>query len=294
MQEVSEPCPKPAEIIEEQQWLSRRQFLRGGLAGGAAGLVVATGAGAAAWQVAETEGRVALETANAEIARLQGLVTLYEQLDRINLDSILQGGMAALALPLQAVEAGVSGLKAGLDLVEAAALSFREILPTAQEAILWIEGQIASLADGIGKVEAALGQLLEKATSNALADRLKEFADLVLDNLPFGLGAKIRGVLDGVADLVTGIDDLLRGVNTNLLEPLRTQWFGQEEGQGIGAGLIDPLVSRVLDPLEAHLESLAELLDGWQNKLAAPAQTALDDRAAIRAEIVRYQREHGT
>jgi len=286
-------CPLPTEPCPEQQQLSRRQFLRGGLAGGAAGLIVAAGTGAAAWQVAEAQGKVALEVANAEIARLQRLVALYEQLEKVNLDAIMQVAMAALTLPLQAVEAGVKGLGTGLEMVEAAALSFREALPTAQEAVLWVEERISGLAEGISTVEAALGQALDKATSNPLADRLKEFANLLLDNLPFGLGTKIRSVLDSLADLVTGIEDLLRDVNVRLLEPLRAKWFSQEEGQGVGAALITPLVSEVLDPLEAHLAALAEFLDNWQNKFAAPVRTALDDRAAIRAEIVRYKEQPG-
>ena len=36
----------------ETQLLSRRQFLRGGMAGGAAGLVVAAGTGVAVWGIA--------------------------------------------------------------------------------------------------------------------------------------------------------------------------------------------------------------------------------------------------
>ncbi len=277
----------------EQQLLSRRQFLRGGLAGGAVGLAVAAGTGAAVWKIADAELLAAQEAADAEIARLRGLVDLYEKLEKIGLDAILQTGMAAVALPLEAVEIGANALKGGLELVEKGLRSVEEALPTAQESLLWLEGRISALADGIEKLETALGQALDKAAGTPLGQAVKDFATLVLDNLPFGLGDKIRAVLDGLATLVTGVDDLLEGINTRLLEPLRQKWFSTEEGQGVGATLIDPVVEHILDPLEGHLADLTTLVDTWQQKLVAPAGRALEERSRVREEIARYKQEHG-
>lgn len=277
----------------EQQHLSRRQFLRGSLAGGAVGLAVAAGTGAAVWKITDTELLAAQEAADAEIARLRGLVDLYEKLEKIGLDAILQTGMAAIALPLEAAEQGARALKGGLDLVEKALLSVEEALPTAQESLLWLEGRVSALADGIEKLEIALGQTLDRAANTPLGQAVKDFANLVLDNLPFGLGDKIRAVLDGLATVVTGVDDLLEGINTRLLEPLREKWFPAEEDGGMKETLVNPLVEHILDPLEAHLANLAVLADAWQQKLVAPASQALEERFRVREEIVRYKQEHG-
>ena len=116
---------------------------------------------------------------------------------------------------------------------------------------------------------------------------------MVLDNLPFGLGDGIRGVLDGVVDVVTGVDDLIAGINTQVLEPLSKEWFSAEDGQGLGASLVRPLVEHLLDPLEEHLGSLATLADSWQGNLRAPTQQALEQRAKIRENIGRYKQDHG-
>jgi hypothetical protein len=123
--------------VDEQQQLSRRQFLRGGLAGGAAGLAVAAGTGVAVWQISDAELQATLDNADAEIARLQGLVDLYEGLEKVGLDAVLQTGTAAVALPLEAVELGAKTLKSGLELIEKVLLSLEEALPTAQESISW-------------------------------------------------------------------------------------------------------------------------------------------------------------
>jgi hypothetical protein len=290
--------------VDELELMSRRKFLTGAVAGGAAGLAVAAGTGAAVWKItdaellaakeaAEAELVAAQEAAGAELARLQGLVDLYEGLEKIGLDAILQTGMAAVALPLGAVEAGAKALKGGLDLFEGALLSLEEALPTAQEAILWVEARVSALADGIEKLETALGNALEKAADNPVVEALQDFARAILDNLPFGLGDKFRGVLDGLVLLVTSVDELVEGINTSLLEPLRETWFSAEDGKGISATLVDPLVEHILDPLEAHLADLAVLADSWQSKLMAPTQQALAERAQVQEEIAQYKKDYG-
>jgi hypothetical protein len=280
-------------LPENPELLSRRKFLSGAVAGGAAGLAVAAGTGVAVWNVADAQAQADLEVAQAEIERLQGLVDLYETLEKIGLDAILAAGMKALALPLEVVEKGASALEAGLDLIEDALLSLVEALPTAEESILWLEERVSALADGIEKLELSVGNALDRATDNAIADAIEDFTNMILDNLPFGLGDKIRDVLEGFATLVTSVDELVKGINTAILEPLREKWFSTEDGKGIGATLVDPLVEHILDPLEAHLADLSTLADTWQQELASPAQQALDERAGVRKEIEQYKKEKG-
>jgi hypothetical protein len=116
---------------------------------------------------------------------------------------------------------------------------------------------------------------------------------MILDNLPFGLGDKLREVLDGLVGLVTSVDELVEGINTRILEPLRANWFSAEEGEGLGAALVDPLIEHVLDPVEAHLADLVTLADTWQAKLVEPAQQALEERAQIRQQIAQYGDDGG-
>jgi hypothetical protein len=281
----------PEAESEEQERLSRRQFLTGAVAGGAAGLVVATGTGVAVWNLAEAEAQTSLETADAEIARLQGLLDLYEDLERVGLDAILEVGMSAVALPLALVEEGAKALKTGLDMLEEAILSLQEALPTAQESILWLEAQVSTVAEAIEKLETGLVRALDRAASSPVGEKLADFAGIVLDNLPFGLGDRIRDVLDGLVHLVTSVDELVEGINTQALEPLREKWFPVDRGEGTAVTFLDPLIDNALDPLEAHLGDLAALADTWQQKLVAPTEHALAERARIREEIARYKGE---
>jgi hypothetical protein len=282
-----------AEQEDETQLLSRRQFLRGGMAGGAAGLAVAAGTGVAVWGLADAEVQAALDEADAEIVRLQGLVDLYEDLEKVGLDAILQTGMMAVALPLEAVEVGARALKRGLDLVEEGLLSLQAALPTARASLLWLEKQVSALADGVETLETALAAVLDRVGDTPIVEAMRDFVGMILDNLPFGLGDRIRDVLDGLVEMVTSVDDLIEGLNTRLLEPLRETWFPAEEGTGVQASFLEPFITHVLDPLEAHLDNLADLVDTWQQKLMAPTEQALEQRAKVRQNIAHYKSEHG-
>jgi hypothetical protein len=287
--------------VEDEKLVSRRKLLTAAAAGGAAGLAVAAGTGVAVWKVYDAELLAAKETAeaeleatkaeaaadleaaadrlkaaedahNLELARVLGLVELYEELEKVGLDKILEVGMSALALPMAAVEAGAKALKAGLD---------------------WAEEAISAVADGIEKLESGIGKALDKVTDNPVGEALKDFSGTVLDSLPFGLGDKFRDALDGLVGLVTSVDELIEGINTHLLEPLEEKWFSEEDGKGVGGTFLDPLVNNVFDPLQAHLENLALLADDWQNNLVEPTTLALTERTEIREQIARYKDEYG-
>lgn len=300
--------------VEAEKPVSRRDFLTGAAAGGAAGLVVAAGTGAAVWKVYDAELLAAKEAAeaelqatkvaaaaelrdandahNLELARVLGLVELYEELEKVGLDKILEVGMSALALPMAAVEAGAKALKTGLDWAEDALQAVADAVPSAHEGLVWLKTQVSAVADGIEKLEAGIGKALEKMTDNPVGEALKDFSGKILDSLPFGLGDRFRDALDGLVGLVTSVDELIEGINTYLLEPLEEKWFSEDEGKGVGGTFLDPLVMNVFDPLQAHLESLAVLADDWQDKLVEPSQTALTERAEIRERIARYKDDY--
>jgi hypothetical protein len=275
---------------EDGRGVSRRRLLAGAAAGGV--VAVAAGTGVVVGKVAGEKLESAMAEADDELARLQGLLGLYETLDDTGLDDILKAGLAAVALSLEGLELGANALRRGLDLIEEAVRSLVVALPSAHESILWLEERVSALASAVTRLDEALGQALEKAAGNPIAIALGDFANRLLDALPLGLGDKVRGVLDSLIDLVASLDDLILGINDHVLEPLREKWFSTEEDKGVGATLIGPLRENVLDPLEAHLDALIEMTDAWQASLVAPSQRALADRAEIREEIASYRRKH--
>ena len=67
-----------------REGMTRRRFLQGTLAGGAAGLTMAAGGSLVGWKTGRAVGRTAAELeAAAETLKLKGLLVLYENLERI-------------------------------------------------------------------------------------------------------------------------------------------------------------------------------------------------------------------
>ena len=268
--------------------MTRRRFLQGALAGGAAGLTVAAGGSLVAWRTGTAAGRTAAELeAVARALKLKDLLGLYEKLESIQLDAIVSAGMAAVAALLKGVETGSLALKAGLDTAEELLLDFEGALPAIRDGIVWTEGVISGLADRLQAVEDTIEEVLEKA--EPITDALSSFSDFVLDRLPFGIGDKIRAILDHIGDLITSIPEAIEGINTRLLERLRQDWFSEEEGKGLKARLIEPFVTKLLDPLEAFLQKVAELVGKCEERLAGPVENAISERNTIRDEIARYR-----
>jgi hypothetical protein len=268
--------------------MPRRRFLRGALVGGVAGLAVAAGGSLVAWETGTAAGRTVAEL---EALKLKGLLALYENLEKIGLDAIVSTGVAAVGLLLNGVESGSLAIKAGLDTVERLLLDFEAAFPGIRASIEWTEGMVSAFADKLQALEDAIEGVLEKA--QPITEALGGFFDFVLDLLPFGYGDKVRATLNRIDDIVTSIPEAVEGINAKLLEPLRRDWFSDEEGKGLKGGLIDPIVTGLLDPLEAFLGKLAELVGGWEEKLASPVQKAISERNAIREQIARYKAEEG-
>lgn len=287
LDELTEQVGASREVLTTEG-MTRRRFLQGALVGGAAGLAVGAGGGLVAWETGTAAGRMAAEL---EALKLRELLSLYENLEKIGLDAIVSTGMAAVGLLLNGVESGSLAIKAGLDTVEGLLLDFEGAFPTIRAGIGWTEGVISAFAGKLQALEDAIEGVLEKA--QPITKALGSFFDFVLDLLPFGYGDKVRVTLDRIDDIVTSIPETIEGINTKLLEPLRRDWFSEEEGKGLKAGLIDPIVTGLLDPLEAFLGKLAELVGSWEEKLAGPAQKAIGERGAIREQIARYKTEEG-
>jgi hypothetical protein len=291
LDEFTEQVKADREILAAEE-MTRRRFLQGALVGGVAGLAVGAGGSLVAWETSTAAGRTAAKLeAATEALKLKGLLALYENLEKIGLDAIVSTGVAAVGLLLEGVETGSLAIKTGLDTVEGLLLDFEAAFPTIRAGIEWTEGVVSAFAEKLQALEDAIERVLEKA--QPITEALGSFFNFVLDLLPFGYGDRVRVTLDRIDDIVTSIPEAVEGINAKLLEPLRRDWFSEEEGKGLKASLIDPIVTGLLDPLEAFLGKLAELVSSWEEKLAGPIQKAISERDTIREQIARYKAEEG-
>jgi hypothetical protein len=264
--------------------ISRRRFLT---ATAASGFVAATAGAVAVWQYGNGRG----QELSDDLGRMWGLVRLYDKMDEPQLDRVVAAGIAAMGAPLEALASAADLVKVGAQTAEDALIKFETAFPTIRTAITWLEGLVADWAQRLHLLEDAIGRALDEVSP--ITQAVGGFFDSILKLIPLGGGQKIKEVLDRIGEIVTTIPQAVADINVKILTPLRDEWFTDQPGKGLKGGLIEPIITRLLDPLEALLGRVSELIRRWEPELVAPAQSALDRREAIRSEIAEYRVHFG-
>ena len=270
--------------VEHSTVLTRRQLLTTAAAGGA-GLAVGALGGAAVGSVltrAEYE---------IELTKLRALVALYEQLERVGLDAILQTGLNVVRGALDAVKGGVNLLQSGVATVETALANFQTLLDSLRSAASGA-GQV--LDDLTQKFKAAEGLIVAVlGTALPLAESIAGFFNAILQKIPFGIGDDIRRAVDALVALVRAIPTVVDTITNQLIQPMRDAFFPSTGDPTVKASLIDPIVKNVLEPAKKQLSDIDNLAISWDRDLTTPVQAALTERQKIRDQIADYRKQNG-
>lgn len=264
--------------------LTRRQLLTTAAAGGA-GLAVSALGGAAVGSVmtrAEYE---------VELTKLRALVALYEQLERVGLDAILQTGMNIVRSALDAVKGGVNLLRDGIAAAESALQAF--------------QGMLDSLRSDAGRVAQGLSDLMQKfhtaegiviavlGTALPLAESITGFFNSLLQKIPFGVGDNIKRAADALVNLIRAIPATVDTLASQFLQSLSNTFFPSSGTSAVQTVVLDPITLKVLEPLKKLLTDTENLIAHWENDLTQPVQAALTERQKIRDQIADYKRQNG-
>lgn len=280
---VLTPLPEP---------ISRRELLVGLVAGGAALAGSSVAAGVWAGNRGVTVGKTAAQAEAAiEIARLRGLLTLYENLEQVGLDAIVAAAMSAMGATLKGLVGGVGLLRDGVQAVDEALARFEELVPLLRSGLSVVEGLVRAIAERLESLRAGVSDVLGRATP--LAEGLAGFFSALLDSIPLGIGGQVREVVAQIQELLEKLQGMIEAFHTWLFGPLRADWFPEEEGAGIEGSLFDPIRRRLLEPLGGFLDDVVGVLDRWESEMVQPVQAALDRRETIRKEISQYRKDHG-
>jgi hypothetical protein len=264
----------------EERSLTRRRFLTATLS---SGFVAATAGAVAVWQYGNGRGRELSE----DLTRLWGLVHLYEKLDDAGLDHIVETGIAAIGTGLEAVALATDAVRTGAQIARDLLIKFESAFPAIRAGITWLEGLVAEIAQRLHLLEDAIGRAVNEVSP--LTQALGGFFGAALNLLPPDVSQKIREVFDRIGEIITLLPNMIADINVKVLTPFRNEWFSDSPGKGIRGGLIDPIITKLLDPLEALLGQWSELVRHWEADLIAPTKVALSQRTAIRQEIADYK-----
>jgi hypothetical protein len=146
----------------------------------------------------------------------------------------------------------------------------------------WLDNQVARLTTGVRAIQTALAV----SSNTPLAQAMKDFISQVLDMLPFGAGQNIKVVLQAMGEVLNRLPELIDNVNVMLTGPARA-WIVSGKQGGLYDLLLRPVREQVLTPAQQMVANAENLNTVYNQQLAQPVQSVLDQRAKIRAEIVK-------
>jgi len=267
--------------------MTRRQWL---IAAGAG----AVGVAATAYGLTQTsdEARAQFESQltklQTDLGKLRTLIGLYEQMDRIGLDALLANGLAMMRGVFEALKTAIRLMRDGVTAAENAWKAFQSALGTLRATA----DRVGQMADELArKFKAAEGFIVSVVgAALPLAESIANFFNSLLSKIPF-VGDDLRRAATGIVELVRAIPALVEALTTQLLKQLNDMFYTPVGKARIDLTLIDPITQNLLEPLKKFLGDLDGVVVKWEKDFAAPLQTALDERRAIKRQIAEYRQQ---
>jgi hypothetical protein len=270
--------------------LSRRQFLTMATLGGVGMTATAVGGALVGGRTVRDAAEIELAQARARLAKYEQLIALYEQLEKVGIDTIIAAGMNIVRGALDAVKAGIQIVRAGITAAEAALKNFQTLLEALRGGADAVARAVTDLSQKFkiaeGIVVAVIGVALP------LAESIASFFNALLGKIPI-VGDDLRRAATALVDVVRVIPALVDVVMNQLLRQLHDLFFPLSGDPAVKTALFDPLAQSLLDPLKKFLGDLETALARWENDFAKPAQSALDERAKIRKQIAQVKQDIG-
>jgi hypothetical protein len=234
--------------------------------------------------------RLELGQANNRLNVLTGLVALYDQLDKVDVASVIDGGVTAVGGVMRGFLEKAGRVAQGVVRGREALDQFEAQIPAVENGRHWLANHVSRISLYYQAVEHALRTAAEKAGS--LLQMLNEWFQDVLRWLPFGVGRKAAQVMDTVSNLVAETPNTIAGLSANVVQPLDVWLAGSGDAMPLRRNLIKPLHEQSLKPageLAAEAESVRK---SYQENLVGPLQTAVYNQRVVRELIADYRREH--
>jgi hypothetical protein len=232
-----------------------------------------------------------LAAAHLQVQVYQGLVALYETLDKIGIDSIIGSALGAYQGTLHALGGGVQALRAGIVAAEDALNSFENAFAALRRAL----DDADTAWRNVGALLKNVQELVARATSPilSLVDQATKFFDDLLGKIPFGAGESARQTINGIIGLVVAIPSALDSLEHGLFQTMREGWFSADNAQNLEATLAKPIRSGVLEPARNLLDHVDSTLANWETQVSKPVSAALSQREIVQQQIAAYRSKNG-
>ena len=243
-----------------------------------------------AWRLHLEEANSKAANLGEEVEVLRGLVTLYEQLDEVNLPAIVGTGLATVGSMMDGLMSDVPLVREGLEAGQQALTELEEQLPKIEDGQHWLANRIDLLGNAYEAVEQALKNAL--GATDSFIQLLNRWFQDMLRWLPFGLGDKASNVMQALSDLLADIPETLAEFENRVNAPLNL-WLADDEGQPrLQRRLIKPVRENALDKASNTVDHVETLQSIYQSTLNEPVATATKQQEVISQQISQYRQQH--
>lgn len=277
----------------QQAALSRRGFLKGILVMGLMGSLTTTGGTYLGWQSGNLAGRTAAELRlSLEIARLRGLLALYEALEAVGIDRVVEEVLTLGSGLLHTFDDGLARMGSGINLVEQGLARLEDWLGNLEDGVAWVKERFAHARDLFRQLLDLVEPLLEPAAR--AGNLMLALADRILGWVPDWARAPFAPVFDLLGSLVEQVPETIEGTMSRLITPVERTLLARGDGQdNLHAWLIRPLRDHILVPWQEQVRAWQDVLAHWETDIIQPLQDAIERRREIRAQIAAYREAMG-
>lgn len=232
-----------------------------------------------------------LGNANGRISAMAGLIALYEQLDGIDVGTVVEDGLTAVTKQFDALTAALPDLD---DSIVAGRLALDELeahIPLLENGRAWLDFQQKKLSNYFDGVE----QVLKTAVDSVgpFLQMFNEWVQNMLKWLPFGLGEKTSAISAAITELLLETPATVSGLDTNIAQPLDV-WLGAENEEAPLRGtLIKPMRDGVLAKSTAVIAQIEQARGGYEVELRDKLKTAVSTQRTIQVAIAQYRGING-
>jgi hypothetical protein len=233
---------------------------------------------------------VELAEANQQVSLMAGLVALYEQLESVDVEAAVTGGLSAVSETITQWVEEIPSLDEGIEIGRQALADLENHIPLLENGRIWLDSQV----DKVQLYYRAIELLLEAAvdTLGPFLQMLNDWFQKVNRWLPFNLGQQAADIMDSITTLLAETPHTVSGLNTNIAQPLDV-WLNRESGDTtLQQNLVKPIRERVLMKAKEATAKAQQVQTVYQTQLMEPTQTVVDTQRAFRTQIAQYRELH--
>ncbi len=232
-------------------------------------------------QVSDLQGQVS--TTETKLADANTVLSLYDQLEAVGLDDLAHNGLqsfaGALAVAVGLLPATATGVATARTLLD----QFEAQLPDLKGGVSWLAERVLNLKVGLFSLETA-ANALAGVTAGGVSAAFGGFAKYIVGYLPFDIGRKIQEAMSATQTLVDSNSTLAGDVDQKVFEKLSPHF--SDGPANVKVKVIDPVRAQGLQPAGELVNAVSQTDATYQSQLAQPLQTALDQRAQLRQQIL--------